>query len=217
MGISFEDTHGSAKKNTLEYVKLEFGPNQVRMVGDLRARYAYWKKLKNNNIPVECLSFDPEEERFTNKEKDWFKHYYPAEKCVWSYVCQVIDKNGELKLFGLKKKLFDQIMDAASKLGDPTDIENGWTVYFTKKKTGPNPFNVEYVLDVLMCSEKKGPIPEEWRGALEGLKPIDELVPRLTAEQQKTFIEDAWINPQEEKNTSSEAISELANGGDVPF
>lgn len=215
MGISFEDSNGAAKKNNLEYVKLEFGVNHVRIVGEIRARYAYWKELKTNNIPVECLSFDPAEEKFTNIEKDWFKHYFPDEKCVWSYVVQAIDmKDGKLKLFGLKKKLWDQVRDAAKKLGDPTDVEKGWDLYFEKKKTGPAAYNVEYTLDVLQCKENQGPIDEKYAEELEKLKPIDELVPRMTPEQQKDFIEQAWLAPEEEANAHSEAVSELE---DKPF
>ena len=109
MSVSFGNAHGSAKKNNLPYIKLEFGENEFRMVGDLLPRYAYWKVLKSGDnsfsIPVECLSFDREKEEFTNIEKDWFKYHFPTEKCVWSYVIQVLDKNGDLMLCGLKKKL----------------------------------------------------------------------------------------------------------------
>lgn len=129
MGKSFNDSNGQAKKSGMEYIKFEFGENTMRMVGELLPRYAYWKQLKDNNIPVECLSFDREKERFTNIEKDWFKHYFSDSKCVWSYVIQVIDpRDGKLKLCGLKKKLFDQIQDLAKELGDPTDPETGLTV-----------------------------------------------------------------------------------------
>lgn len=133
MAKSFDETEGQAKKTGLEYIKFEFGENKMRMVGQLLPRYAYWKQLKDNNIPVECLSFDRDKEKFTNIEKDWFKHYFPKKPdgkdmtCVWSYVIQVIDpKDGKLKLCGLKKKLFDQIKDASKKhLGDPTDPVTG--------------------------------------------------------------------------------------------
>ena len=119
MGVAFNSAHGSAKKSGLDYIKLEFGENTFRMVGQLLPRYAYWKKMGDNNIPIECLSFDREKERFTNIEKDWFRHYFPDQKCVWSYVIQVIDsKDGQLKLMGLKKKLFDQIQDLAEDLGE---------------------------------------------------------------------------------------------------
>jgi hypothetical protein len=214
MGISFESAHGSAKKNDLGYLKLEEGINEFRMVGELRPRYAYWKKLRDNSIPVECLSFDPKEEKFNNLEKDWFKHYFPEEKCVWSYVIQVIDKNNELKLCGLKKKLFDQIMTAARKLGDPTDPETGWSVKVNKKRTGPHAFNIEY--ELLQLELEKMPLTDEQREAFDKVKPIDQLVPRMSAEEQRAFIEQAWMGDKEESNVDTEAVNEL-DDEDIPF
>lgn len=212
MGLSFEDSHGSAKKNDIEYIKLELGKNRFRLVGEIRPRYAYWKELKNNSIPVECLSFDPQQEKFTNIETDWFRHYFPEAKCVWSYVAQVIDpKDQTLKLCGLKKKLWDQILDAAKSLGDPTDVENGWDIIVDKKKTGAAKFNIEYSLQAIECSREKAPIPANLRHLLEKVKPIDELVPRPSAEDQKLFIEKNWINVQEESNVDNDAIDELSH------
>ena len=213
MGISFESAHGSAKKSDLGYLKLEDGINEFRMVGELRPRYAYWKKLRDNNIPVECLSFDPKEEKFNNLEKDWFKHYFPEERCVWSYVIQVIDKNNELKLCGLKKKLFDQIMTAARTLGDPTDPEEGWAVKVNKKRTGSHAFNVEY--ELLQLELEKTPLTDEQKEAFDKVKPIDELVPRMTADDQHAFIKQAWLEEKEEPNVDKEAVNELDD--DIPF
>ena len=219
MGLAFNDSHGSAIKNNLEYIKLEFGINKFRIVGDIRARYSYWKELGTNSIPVECLSFDPALERFTNVETDWFKHYFPDAKCVWSYVVQVIDSKEDepkLKLCGLKKKLWDQILDAAKDLGDPTDPETGWWIIVDKKKTGPQKFNVEYALQVLKCSESKGPLNDAEMALLDKVKPIDELIPRPTSEEQKAFIEKNWVN-KEEENADTEAVDELSEAEDVPF
>ena len=213
MGINFESAHGSAKKNDLGYLKLEDGINEFRMVGELRPRYAYWKKLRDNNIPVECLSFDPKEETFNNLEKDWFKEYFPEERCVWSYVIQVIDKNNELKLCGLKKKLFDQIMTAARSLGDPTDPETGWAVKVNKKRTGSHAFNVEY--ELLQLELEKMPLTDAQKEAFEKVKPIDELVPRMTADDQHAFIKQAWLNEKEETNVDKEAAE--AFDDDIPF
>lgn len=218
MGVSFGDAHGSAKKNNLDYIKLEFGDNEFRMVGELLPRYAYWKQLNSGgntfSIPVECLSFDREKEEFTNLEKDWFKEYFPKEKCVWSYVIPVLDKENNLKMCGLKKKLFDQIMTAAESLGDPTDPETGWSIKVKKKKTGPQVYNVEY--ELLQLQLEKEPLTAEQLEVIKDLKPIDELIPRPTPEQQKAFIEQAWFS-KEEENVDKEAISELDTEEDVPF
>lgn len=209
MSVGFGEAHGAAQRTGLEYVKLEFGDNSFRIVGPLRPRYAYWKDLKSNSIPVECLSFDPEKEKFTNIEMDWFKDYFPEAKCVWSYVATVIDKDGKPKLCGLKKKLFEQIQSTAKKLGDPTDPETGWPICFEKKKTGPNRFNVEYILDPFACQAGQGPLTAEEKEIAAAMKPIDEMIPRLTPEEQKAFILSAWINGQEDNNR--EAVEELGH------
>ena len=209
MSVGFNDAHGAAQKTGLEYVKLEFGDNSFRIVGPLRPRYAYWKELKTNSIPVECLSFDPVEEKFTNIEKDWFKHYFPDARCVWSYVATVIDSKGELKLCGLKKKLFEQIQSTAKRLGDPTDKDNGWPIMFEKVKTGDNRFNVEYRLDAISCQEKQGALTAEELELIKDMKSIDAMIPRMSSDDQRAFIESAWING-DEPNTDKEAVNELS-------
>lgn len=224
MAKGFNESAGQAKKNKMDYIKMDFGINKMRLVGDLRPRYAYWKKLKENNIPVECLSFDPEKEKFTNVEKDWFKHYFPKDdygkdtQCTWSYVIQVIDlKDGKLKLCGLKKKLFDQIRDLAKDLGDPTDIENGWDIIFEKKQTGSQKFNVEYKLKEREIDNRA--LTDDEKETIKEMKPIDEIIERPTAEEQRKFIETAWFGTEEETNTDDDAAIEAAanRDDDIPF
>ena len=50
MAKSFTTAHGSAKKNNIEYAKLEMGRNEFRLVGELLPRYAYWKELSSQYI-----------------------------------------------------------------------------------------------------------------------------------------------------------------------
>ena len=217
MGIKFGEEHGSAKKNEQDYIKLEFGDNTFRLVGEILPRYCYWKNLKGNDIPIECLSFDREKEKFTNIETDWFKHYFPEAKCSWSYVIQAIDpKDGKLKLLGLKKKLYEQIRDVSKELGDPTDPVKGWDVIVEKKKTGPNKFNVEYILKQLKLKPRA--LTEEELELVKNMKSIDSIITRPTAEEQKDFIERSWINVQEE-NSEDDAAAEAAEefNKDTPF
>jgi hypothetical protein len=210
MSKTFGAAHGSAKKHNVDYAKLVEGVNEFRLVGQLLPRYAYWKELKSQgnsfSIPIECLSFNRDKEEFDNLEKDWFKHYFPTDKCVWSYLVQAIDKDNKLLMFGLKKKLFDQIQTAAESLGDPTDPEAGWSIKFNKKKTGVNAFNVEY--ELLQLQLKKQPLSKEQLEAIKDIKPIDELIPRQTPEQQKAFIEQAWF-AEEESNVDNDSIDDL--------
>ena len=219
--MKFTESAGGAKKTGLDYFKLEMGENKCRMVGDLLARYCYWKKLKENNIPVECLGFDRKKERFTNTEKDWFKEYFPFKdngdknNCVWSYAIQVIDpKDNKLKLFGLKKKLFDQIMDLAKEIGDPTNTETGWDLIFEKKKTGPNRFNIEYKLKDRVIEVRA--LSEEELELIKDIKTIDELIPRPTPDEQHAFIKSAWLEGQKEEPNVDPAATDSFDD-DIPF
>ena len=154
MALSFNKSKGAAQKSNITTFAYQDGDNSVRLVGDILARYVYWVTGENDkNIPLECLSFDRNEERFNNKEKDWVREYYPDLKCGWSYVMQCIH-NGEVKVINLKKKLWEQILTAAEDLGDPTDPETGWDVKFKRVKTGPLAYNVEYQLQVLKCKPR---------------------------------------------------------------
>ena len=51
------------------------------------------------------------------------------------------------------------------------------------------------------------------------MKPIEEIVPRQTAEQQFAFIQQAWFSAKEETNVDKESIDELdpTVDDDIPF
>lgn len=189
MGIKFNDSEGKAKKGADTYA-FKDGEQTLRLFGDVLPRYLYWvKSNQGKDMPVECLGFDRAAEKFTNVEKDWVRHYFPELKCSWAYAINGIDvKEGKAVVVNLKKKLFEQIKTAAEDLGDPTDPETGWDVVFKRVKTGPLPFNVEYTLKVLSCKHR--PLTDEEKALVAAAKPIDELVPRQTSDEQKTFIEE---------------------------
>lgn len=87
-------------------------------------------------------------------------------------------------------------------------------VVFEKKKTGPNKFNVEYKLKERSISNT--PLTEEEMEVIKDIKSIDEIVPRVTSDEQKAFIEQAWINGEaEETNADADAESEFDD--DIPF
>ena len=76
MAISFNKQKGSAQKSSLETFNFKDGENKMRIVGDILARYVYWIEGENGkNLPLECLSFDRNQERFNNTEKDWVREY----------------------------------------------------------------------------------------------------------------------------------------------
>lgn len=216
MAIKFGDTSGKAKKSNIDYFKFEDGDNRFRMVGDILARYVYWKKTPDGSktMSIECLGFNRDEERFDNITKDWFAHYFPDEKCSWSYLVQAIDlKDGKLKVLGLKKKLFEQILALGNKhLGDPTDIENGWDCVVDRSKTGTMAWDVAYTLDQL--DSKNRPLTDAEKELLVDMKSIDDLFPIQTPEEQKSFIEKVWFSAQE-KEDESEAMKDFED--DIPM
>jgi nitrogen fixation protein len=190
MAISFNKQKGSAQKSNMESFAFKDGEHKMRIVGDILARYVYWIEGENGkNLPLECLSFDRDAERFNNSEKDWVREYYPDLKCGWSYATQCIDPNdGKLKIVNLKKKLWEQIVQTAQDgLGDPTDIENGWDICFKRVKTGPLPYNVEYQLQVLKCKNRA--LSAEELSTIAELKSMDDVMPRPTPDAQKELLD----------------------------
>ena len=187
MAISFNQQKGSAQKSSISSFQYITGDMKFRLVGDILARYVYWIKGENDkNIPFECLSFDRNKETFNNLERDWVKEYYPDLKCGWSYATQCIE-DGQVKVVNLKKKLWEQIITAAEDLGDPTDPETGWDIYFKRVSTGPLPYNVEYQLQALKCKPRA--LDDDELALLEELKSMDEVMPRPTPDAQKELLD----------------------------
>lgn len=204
MAISFNKSKGQAQKSSVSSYQYREGDNEVRLVGDVLARYVYWLEGKNGKqIPFECLSFDRNEERFNNKEKDWVREYYPDLKCGWSYAMQCI-ADGEVKVINLKKKLFEAILSAAEDLGDPTDPETGWDVKFKRVKTGPLPYNVEYQLQVLKCKQRE--LSDSEKEMIADLKSMDDVMPRPTPDAQKALLDD--IRDGDAENADKDILEE---------
>jgi hypothetical protein len=212
MSLAFGSTKGKAQKKTIEAFEYKDGENTVRMVGGVLPRYVYWLKGTNGkDIPVECLAFDRQAEKFNNLEIDHVPSYYPDKKCSWAYSVNCIDpSDGKVKVLNLKKKLFEQILNAAEDLGDPTDFDTGWDAVFRRAKTGPLPFNVEYTLQVLRC-KKRSLTPAE-REAAEAAEDIDSKYVRPTEAEVKKTLEKIVAGGDSEETTGAEkeAISELA-------
>ena len=208
MALSFTKSKGAAQSK-ISYYKLEDGMNQFRILPDsILAMYSYWlPRVEGTKLPFECLSFDREQEKFTNIEKDWPQHYFPDIKCGWAYACQVATKSGEIKVLTLKKKMYEQILEAAEDLGDPTDLKTGWDCMVNRKKTGPLAYNVEYSLNVLKCkpSEVSQEVIDKWKAE----KTIDELIPRPTSETQQTAIKAQCLKDGGVENVDGEAAEEF--------
>jgi hypothetical protein len=210
MSKTFANTAGKAVKKTIDAFEYKEGENTVRLIGGVLPRYVYWLKGTNNkDIPVECLAFDREQEKFTNQEVDHVQAFFPDKKCSWAYSINCIDpKDGKVKVLNLKKKLFEQILNAATDLGDPTDPDTGWAINFKRAKTGPLPFNVEYTLNVLRC--KKSPLTQEERVLVEEAEDIDTKYPRPTPDDVKKLLERLAGGEEEEPTASEqEVVKEL--------
>jgi hypothetical protein len=189
MAISFKNTKGKAQSNKVDAFEYKDGENTVRLIGGVLPRYVYWLKGSNNkDIPVECLAFSRDKEKFDNLEKDHVQEFFPDAKCSWSYSINCIDpKDGKVKALNLKKKLFEQIVSTAEDLGDPTDYDTGWDVVFKRVKTGPLAFNVEYQLQVLRCKVRK--LSPAEREMADAEKAIDEKYVRPTEAEVLTLLE----------------------------
>lgn len=212
MALSFNQTKGKAQKSSVESYTYKDGENRVRLVGGVLPRYVYWVKGTNNkDIPIECLAFSREKEKFDNLEKDWMPEFHPDLKCSWSYAVNCIDpSDGKVKVLNLKKKLFEQIMSAAEDLGDPTDFTTGWDIVFKRTKTGPLAFNVSYDLTVLRC-KPRALSAEELEAATTAVD-IDTKYPRASADEQKALLEKLAAGVEDEAPTTAaeqESIKEL--------
>jgi hypothetical protein len=221
MTIKFTDLQGKASKAGPERFKPQEGKNVIRIVGSVVPGYKYWLKTRDNtSVPLDCLAFNRETEQFDNKVRDVVREYFPDKKCSWAYMSFVIDrKDGKVKLFDHKKRLFESILDAAKKkFGDPTDPEAGWDIIFTRRKTGPQPFNVEYSLEVFEVANS--PLSEEDKTAIEEAGKIEDVVKLPTPEEQESFIKNYILPKNGEEdvdNEIQEELNESPDDDDIPY
>lgn len=220
MALAFGSTKGKAASNKIDAYTMVDGDNKVRIFGGVLPRYMYWVKGANNkDIPIECLAFNREKEKFDNLEVDHVPRFYPATdskgkrllNCQWSYSVNCIDpKDGTTKVLHLKKKLFEEIISLAEDLGDPTDPETGWDICFKRAKTGPLAFNVTYTLQQIKCSAAKRPLTDAEREAVAKAKDIDSLYPRATADEVLALLEKIAAGGSDEEDGQSAAEKEAA-------
>lgn len=198
MTIKFTDLQGKASKAGPERFKPVNGTNKFRIIGSVVPGYKYWLKTRDDMpVPMDCLGFNRETEVFDNKVEDMIRKYFPEKKCSWAYQSFVIDRSdGKVKLFDHKKKLFEAILDAAKKkMGDPTDPETGWDVEFTRTKTGPLAYNVEYRLEAFAL--ENSPLSDEDKEAIAEAGVIEDIAKLPTPAEQEAFIK-GYILPEEE-------------------
>lgn len=221
--VTFDNLQGQAQKSEVTYMKLADGDNTFRIVGNILPGYFYWIKGQNGkDLPFECLQFDREAERFNQSLPDPVKELGLEDgqgkpiRCGWAYRCQVINKaTGKLEVLSLKKGMLQDIITYSKKKGiNPTDFENGVWLTVTREKTGPKAFNVKYTVDPF-CFANPEPLTDEEKESVEKMKPINDLFPRETAEEQRARL-DKHLNGDEssaeseaEKESANEAVNEL--------
>lgn len=212
MALAFGKTNGKAVKNSHESYTYKDGENTVRIFGGILPRYVYWLKGTNNkDIPIECLAFDRELEKFNNLEVDHVPEYFPDKKCSWSYSVNCI-AGDKVVVLNLKKKLFEQVCSAAADLGlDPTDPDEGFDIVFRRAKTGPLAFNVEYTLSQLKL--KKRALTEAERALVAEALPIDAKFIRQTPAEVKASLDRLTKGEDEtaaaDAGTDQEAVNDL--------
>jgi hypothetical protein len=182
--VKFTESTGAISAAKVPTYKYRDGLQKVRIVGDILPRYLFWvpnPRGTPKQLPVEALCFQRDQEAWDNAVTEPAKQAYPGiEPPKWSYSALCVTESGDLEVLPFKKTLWTQIKDTAETLGDPTDPDSGWWIVFRKKKTGPNPMNVEYSLDALKSSKEVGPLSAELKEKIAEHKTIGEIYPRPT-------------------------------------
>lgn len=210
MSVNFKNLKGEAEKGSFARVKPVFGINRFRLIGDLLPMYSYWCALADGsgNVPIECLSFNRDEERFDNKEVDIVKENNPEARCSWSYKGLVIDRlDGKIKVFDHKKKLLSAIIKYGEKLGDPTNPDTGWDIVVEKKKTGAAAFNVEYNLEYAELDNS--PLTAEEKEMVAEHATIETFFKRPTTEDQARFFNEKILGNDSNEEVPDEAKDDL--------
>lgn len=192
---------------------------RIRIVGQVLPRYTYWViNNEGKRAPLECLSFDRENERWISKEGvDPVKEIDPDilgenGKYAFAYVTNVIDRaDGKVKLFDLKSTIYKQILSLAKnpEYGNPADPVSGYDITIKKEKTGPLAMNVKY-----QCTPGRNSTPlKESELELE-LYDLNTIFKRPTYEDQKKWLFEntkyfAGDVPQDMNGTDSESMKDI--------
>ena len=85
-------------------------------------------------------------------------------------------------------------------LGNPTDPETGWDIFFKRLKTGAQVFNVEYQLQMLKCNPRA---LEDWEQELVAdLKSMDDVLPRPTPDAQLELLKRVKLEDKANANAN---------------
>lgn len=129
-------------------------PWRIRLVGDLLPNYIYWLENKEGGKRTRNVTnFNRSTEEFDNSVDDpiarLVKPRNPKIEPQFAYVTKVINReDGKEYILELKATVYKSIVQFAQDpdWGDPTHPEKGYDFKVEKKRTGPLPQNVKYVL-----------------------------------------------------------------------
>ena len=181
---------GGGERREIQRLILPIGETKVRLVGEVMPRYVYWiTTTEGKRMPLECLRFVRDEEKFIDSNDDPFKELEAdvfSDKPQFAYICNIIDRSdNRVKIFDLKSTIYRQIVDFASnpEYGNPAHPETGYDITIKKEKTGPLPQNVKYTC--LPARASTSLTEEEQKAELFDLGRIYK---RQTYEEQKKWM-----------------------------
>lgn len=226
MGIAFTKSTGKATSREFEFLNVE-ATNKVRLFGEVRAKYDYWLRNPSGQaLPFECLQFIPEQERFDSNAadpaKDWIRklelkdNFGKFINCRWAYVMLCYNYNtGKVEIISFKKSVYDKLMKLTGQLSkragkqlDPTSIgDDGFDLVFTREKTGPKPFDVDYDVDPYVEVEAVSEDVAATINEVMARTSIDEVVKRPTVEEQEKALA-RFFAPKEEEVEEDEEDTE---------
>lgn len=228
MALGFANVNGSAKKSGATYMKLADGNNTFRILpNSILPMYTYWVKspATGKDVPFEALQFDRVTEKFENSmpcpvnELRLTNAKGEPLRCQWSYKCLVINRaTGLVEVLQLKKGMLTDIISIAKQMGaDPTDLESGFDITVERKKTGPLPFNVEYIVNQfkIMTDVQKGNVgaSDTDKVLISEAKNIEEMfereqVGKMRERLTKVLSGDTSEDEDDTSTTSSDAAKE---------
>lgn len=178
MASNWGETKGEAQSNRVNYMKVNKGRNQIRIVGNILRRYIYWVTNKEaKKQPFENLDFKRETESFEStglnpvKELNMQSRTFHGElefdkdgkpKPLGSkkaYMVPVINRaTNQVEYMELKKGVFDGVTEVMAKLNDPRflkrfvdpeyRVRNPSFIDIVFTKTGTG-LNTEYKVDIM--------------------------------------------------------------------
>ena len=225
---NFNSTRGGADSNKVVYAKLVAGvPFQFRVVGDVHRSYCYWiKNAAGKLAKFENIAFSRDTEKFNSGEQDAIREAGITElnsytnkvepiRSKRNYSIQVINRaTNQLEVLDLKKSIFDGMISFMQ----DAEIEDVTSVEWVVKKTGTTWNDTRYELSVLLTQKANKDTAavaaqhEADKELLAKAKPIEELFPRETYEQQKkrlaTFLA-GTPEPSAPDSSSEEDVKDL--------